>query len=321
MPKENELEEDFLDEEDQEIQESLLEDDGDLFDEDGDEEHSKVNRKQVFTLVAIAVVSFLVFTLFIFPLNEIVRSVLIKTGKETGIFMDAKEIHFPMIGRKTFDSFVASFPTGTSIKAEEISLGISLLGLLQSRLDGDANIGYFNFEGSEWAMSIQTLDIPLRLSPIDDKITKWNGEGEIDLSGGKIKESAEIPFLGSLKGTDIRKANFLFKIRSGKLLLERGSLESSLAKFQFQGVVRLSDTLSFSQLDLKVCFTLTEKFAQERQDLVGMVALLPQEGGKTCIPIRGTFSAPKVDLPNLNQLGGGGAPKAEDTSIEPAPVP
>ncbi|TGN07692.1 type II secretion system protein GspN [Leptospira bandrabouensis] len=320
MPKEEELEEDFLTEEDNEIQESLLEDDDDLFDEDGDEEHSKVNRKQVLTLVGIAFVSFLVFTLFIFPLNEIVRSILIKTGKETGIFLDAKEIHFPVIGRKSFDSFIASFPSGTSVKAEEISLGVSLLGLLQSKLEGDANIGYFSFEGSEWAMSIQTLDIPLRLSPIDDKITKWNGEGEIELSGGKIKESAEIPFLGSLKGTDIRKANIVFKIRSGKLLLERGSLESSLAKFQFQGVIRLSDTLSYSQLDLKVCFTLTEKFAQERQDLVGMVALLPQEGGKTCIPIRGTFSSPKVDLPNLNQLGGS-APKAEETSIEPAPVP
>ncbi|EOQ96436.1 type II secretion system protein N [Leptospira wolbachii serovar Codice str. CDC] len=320
MPKETELEEDFLNEEDQEVQESLLEDDGDLFDEDGDEEHSKLNRNQVFTLVAVAILSFFIFTLFIFPLSEIFRSVLIKTGKETGIFMDAKEINFPMIGRKSFDSFVASFPSGTSIKAEEISLGVSLLGLLQSRLEGDANIGYFSFEGSEWAASIQTLDIPLRLSSIDDKITKWNGEGEIDLSGGKIKESAEIPFLGSLKGTDIRKANIVFKIRSGKLLLEQGSLESSFAKFQFQGVVRLSDTLAYSQLDLKVCFTLTEKFAQERQDLVGMVALLPQEGGKTCIPIRGTFSSPKVDLPNLNQLGGAG-PKAEDTSIEPAPVP
>ncbi|TGL48121.1 type II secretion system protein GspN, partial [Leptospira meyeri] len=99
MPKENELEEDFLDNEDQEIQESLLEDDGDLFDEDGDEEHSKVNRKQILTLIAIAFVSFFIFTLFIFPLNEIVRSLLIKTGKETGVFMDAKEIHFPMIGR------------------------------------------------------------------------------------------------------------------------------------------------------------------------------------------------------------------------------
>ncbi|EMY68778.1 type II secretion system protein GspN [Leptospira vanthielii] len=320
MPKETELEEDFLNEEDQEIQESLLEDDGDLFDEDGDEEHSKLNRNQIFSLVAITILSFFVFTLFIFPLSEIVRSVLIKTGKETGIFMDAKEIHFPMIGRKSFDSFVASFPSGTSIKAEEISLGVSLFGLLQSRLEGDANIGYFSFEGGEWAAGIQTLDIPLRLSSIDDKVTKWNGEGEIDLSGGKIKESAEIPFLGSLKGTDIRKANIVFKIRSGKLLLERGSLESSFAKFQFQGVVRLSDTLAYSQLDLKVCFTLTEKFAQERQDLVGMLALLPQEGGKTCIPIRGTFSSPKVDLPNLNQLGGS-APKAEETSIEPAPVP
>ncbi|XDD48065.1 type II secretion system protein GspN [Leptospira sp. WS39.C2] len=320
MAKENEFEEDLDLDEDVTIQESLLEDDSELFEEDSDEEHVKVNRSQVFTLITISFVSFLLFTIFIFPLNEIVRSILVKTGKETGIFMDAKEIHFPMIGRKSFDSFVMSFPTGTTLKAEEVSLGISLFGILQSRLEGDVNIGYFSFEGSDLSVGIQTLDLPIRLSPLDEKITKWNGEGEITLSGGKIKESMDIPFLGSLKGTDIRRANLLFKIRSGKLLIERGSLDSNLAKFQFQGVVRLADTISFSQLDLKVCFSFTDKFAQERQDLVGMVALLPQEGGKTCIPVRGTLSAPKVDLPNLNQLGGG-VPKPDDGSIEPAPTP
>lgn len=320
MAQENEIEEDFDLEEDLAIQESLLEDDSEMFEEDNDEEHAKVNRKQVLTLVAISIVSFILFTIFIFPLNEIVRSVLIKTGKETGIFMDAKEIHFPMIGRKSFDSFVMSFPSGTSLKAEEVSLGISIFGLIQSRLEGDVNIGYFSYEGSDLSIGIQTLDLPIRLSPLDEKITKWNGEGEITVSGAKIKESMDIPFLGSLKGTDIKRANLLFKIRSGKLLIERGNLDSNLAKFQFQGVVRLSDTISFSQLDLKVCFSFTEKFAQERQDLVGMVALLPQEAGKTCIPVRGTLSSPKVDLPNLNQLGGG-VPKQDDGSIEPAPTP
>lgn len=320
MAKENELEEDFDLEEDMTIQESLLEEDNELFDEDNDEEHTKVNRKEIFILVTISFVSFLIFTVFIFPLNEIVRSILIKTGKETGVIMDAKEIHFPMIGRKSFDSFVVSLPSGAALKAEEVSLGISLLGILQSRLEGDVNVGYFSYEGSDLSIGIQTIDLPIRLSPLDDKITKWNGEGEITLSGGKIKESMEIPFLGSLKGTDIKKANLLFKVRSGKLLIERGTLDSNIAKFQFQGVVRLSDTISFSQLDLKVCFSFTDKFALERQDLVGMVALLPQEAGKTCIPVRGTLSSPKVDLPNLNQLGGG-IPKTEDGSIEPAPTP
>jgi type II secretion system protein N len=320
MAKENDLDEDFDLEEDLIVQESLLEEDNELFEEDSDEEHTKVNRKEILILITISIVSFFVFTIFIFPLNEIVRSLLIKTGKETGIFMDAKEIHFPMIGRKSFDSFVVSFPTGTSLKAEEVSLGISLLGLLQSRLEGDVNVGYFSYEGSDISIGIQTLDLPIRLSPLDEKITKWNGEGEISLSGGKIKESMDIPFLGTLKGTDVKKANLLFKIRSGKLLIERGSLDSNIAKFQFQGVVRLSDTLSFSQLDLKLCFSFTDKFALERQDLVGMVALLPQEGGKTCIPLRGTIASPKVDLPNLNQLGGG-LPKSEEGSIEPAPTP
>lgn len=172
MAKENEFEENFDLEEDVAVQESLLEEDGDFFDEEADEEHSKVNRKQIFTLIAISLVSFLIFTIFIFPLNEIVRSMLIKTGKETGIFMDAKEIHFPMIGRKSFDSFVVSLPTGTALKAEEVSLGISLFGLLQSRLEGDVNVGYFSFEGSDLSFGIQTLDLPIRLSPLDEKIHK-----------------------------------------------------------------------------------------------------------------------------------------------------
>lgn len=312
-----ELEDPFEEEtlEDSEVQEALLEDDDLLFEDDGEEETEKVNRQQIFTLIGIAFFSFFIFSFFIFPFNEIVRSLLIRSGKETGIIMDAKEIHFPIFGRKSFDSFVVSFPNGANLKMEELSTSVSIFGILQSKLEGDAEIGYFKFEGSEWTLQIQSIVFPFRLSSFDDKLTKWTGEGDIELSGAKILESVEIPFLGNLKGTDIKRANFSYKIRGGKLLLEKGNLDSSIAKIQAQGVVRLSDTLNLSQLDLKLCFTLNDKFASERQDIAGMMALLPQEAGKTCVPVRGTIGSPKVDLPNLNQLGGG--VQVEDGSVPP----
>ncbi|MCZ8342883.1 MAG: type II secretion system protein GspN [Leptospira sp.] len=298
-----EIEDEVL--EDLQAAQALLEEEEDFGDEDSDEESGKINRQQLLTLIGIAFLSFFIFTFFIFPFNEIVRSLLIRSGKETGIILDAKEIHFPIFGRKSFDSFLVSFPNGSNLKMEELSVSLSILGVLQSKLDGDAEIGYFKYEGNDWTVSVQSLILPFHISSFDEKITKWNGDGELEIAGAKILESMEIPFLGSLKGTDIKKLNLSYKIRGGKLLVEKLSMDSSLVKLTGTGVIRLSETISLSQLDLKLCFNLNEKFANERQDIAGMMALLPQEVGRTCVPLRGTISAPKVDLPNLNQLGGG----------------
>lgn len=300
---ERELEEEVL--EDLQAVEALLEEENFGDDEDSDEESGRLNRQQLFALVGIAFLSFFIFTFFIFPFNEIVRSLLIRAGKETGIVLDAKEIHFPIFGRKSFDSFLVSFPSGSSLKMEELNVSLSILGMFQSKMDGDAEIGYLKFEGNDWSISAQSLQIPFHISSFDDKITKWSGDGEFEITGAKILESMEIPFLGSLKGTDIKKLNLTYKIRGGKLLVEKLSMDSSVVKLTGTGVIRLSETISLSQLDLKLCFNLNEKFATERQDIAGMMALLPQEVGRTCVPLRGTLSSPKVDLPNLNQLGGG----------------
>jgi len=300
---------------DEDALESLLEDDL-VFDEDSEEieEESRLNPKKIITLVSLGIVSFIVFLLFTFPLDEMVRSVLVETSRKSGIIIESKEIHFPIFGRKSFDSFSVQFPNGTVMKAEELSVSVSLFGLLNQRIDGDAEIGFFKYEGGDTSFQIKAISFPLRIASIEEKMTKWNGEGEIEFSGGKIFESMEIPMLGSLKGHEIKKGTIHFKIRSGKVLVEKGNIESSIAKIQFQGVIRLADVLNLSQLDLKVCATLNEKFALERQDIAGLATLLPQENGKICIPIRGSIATPKVDIPNLNQFG-------SPTGIQTEPPP
>ncbi|MDZ4726738.1 MAG: type II secretion system protein GspN [Leptospira sp.] len=304
------------------LQESLLEenasDNEDLDDHEEHEEISKLDSRKIVLLVGLGFLSFVIFLLFTFPLDEMVRSVLVQTSKDSGIILEAKEIHFPFLGRKSFDSFSAQFSSGTVVKAEELSVSVSVLGLLNQRIDGDAEFGFFKFDGGELSFQFRSIVFPLRITSIEDKITKWNGEGEIEFSGGKIFESMEIPMLGSLKGHEIRKGSLQFKIRSGKLLIEKGNIDSSIAKINFQGVIRLSDAINLSQLELKVCATLNEKFALERQDIAGLATLLPQENGKICVPIRGSISSPKVDVPNLNQFGNTTGIQTEKTEIEPA---
>ncbi len=307
MGKQKGIEAEFTEEtisEDEEVLESLLEEEGDsASDFEEVEEESRLNSKKIISLIGLGIFSFIVFLLFTFPLDEMVRSLLGDISRDSGLVVEAKEIHFPFFGRKSFDSFSVQFSNGNLIKAEELSVSVSMIGLLNQRIDGDAEIGFFKYEGSDTSLQIKSISFPLRIASIDDKITKWNGEGEIELSGGKFFESMEIPMLGSLKGYEIRKGSIQFKIRSGKVLIEKGLLDSSIAKIQFQGVIRLSDVITLSQLDLKLCATLNEKFALERQDIAGLATLLPQENGRICVPIRGSISSPKVDIPNLNQFG------------------
>ncbi len=282
------------------------------------EEESKLDSRKILTLVSLGLFSFVLFVLFTFPLDEMIRSILVSTSKESGLIVEAKEIHFPIFGRKSFDSFSIQFQNGNVIKAEELSVSISLIDLIKQRIDGDAEVGFFKFEGSEISLLFKSISFPLHLASFEEKIGKWNGEGEIEFSGGKFLESMEIPMLGSLKGQELKKGSIQFKIRAGKLLVEKGNIDSSIAKIQFQGVVRLADVLSLSQLDLKVCAVLNEKFALERQDIAGLATLLPQENGKICVPIRGSFSSPKVDIPNLNQFGSSSGIKTETpTNLEP----
>jgi len=294
-------EEEYLEEE---ILESLLEDDLQN-DEDIEEieEEASLNSKKILILIGLGFISFILFLLFTFPLDEMVRSILVESSRDSGMVIEAKEIHFPILGRKSFDSFSIQFSNGTVLKAEELSVAVSVLGLLNQRVDGDADVGFFKYDAGDLSLQIRSISFPLRIASIEDKITKWNGEGEIEFSGGKFFESPEIPMIGSLKGQEIKKGSIHFKIRSGKLLIEKGMIESSIAKIQFQGVIRLSDTIHLSQLDLKLCATLNDKFALERQDIAGLATLLPQENGKMCVPVRGSISAPKVDIPNLNQFG------------------
>lgn len=293
--------------------EALLTDEGDI---EEDSEEKKVNQKQVFLLVGLGILAFVFFTIFLFPLNEIIRSILIKTGKETGIQIDAKEIQFPVFGKKRLDSLFIQFPSGSQIKVEELEIGVSLLSLLQSKFDGEVDTSFLKWESGEWALQLQSLSLFSKLVGLEDKISRWTGDGEFQISGGKFLESPEIPILGSIKNWDIKRGNIEFKIRSGRLLIEKGMLESSWFRVQFQGVIRLSDVFSYSQLDLKVCVSPSEKMGLERQDLVGMLALVPQENGKSCIPLRGTVGSPKADLPSLT---GGINQPAPTTESVPAP--
>ncbi len=276
--------------------------------EEGNEE-KKLGIRQIIILSALGFFSFLLFIIVTFPLNETVRTILYGISRESGIVIDSKEINVSILGEKSFESIVIQFPNGLFLKSDELHINTSLVALWDAKIDGDLVANFLRLEFSDLSLFWKEVRIASKLTGLEDKATRWTGEIELDWRDGKINDSPEYPLVGSLKGREFKRGNLILKIRSGKAIIEKGTIDSSIAKISISGSIRLLDKVLQSQLDLKLCALLTEAFQVERPDLAGMVTLLPQENGRVCVPIRGSLQSPKLELPNL---GAGSAPALQD---------
>lgn len=293
-----------------EEQENSNELDDELNSELLDEEEIPLTTQKIILLASIGFGFFLLFVILLFPLEEVIKSSIIDFTKSRNISFEFKDIKFPILGQKRIDSFVFSPTNETTIKSEETLIDLKLLDLIQNKIDGDVTFSSFSIDSGATSILLKNLNLSGRLSGFDERITKTTGDLNIIIRSGKIISLPEIPLVGEAKDIQIIKGSFILKFRSGKILLERGSFDTSWFKFNFSGTIRLSDILAMSVLDLKICATAQEKFANERPDLAGMLAILPQENGKSCIPIKGTLKNPEFNMESITQGGmlGGSSP-------------
>lgn len=294
MNDSNYIDDSYVEEEEQEFLTESLEDDSEFLDE---EEDKPLNKSKVLSLFGIGLSAFLVFFIFLFPLEEVIKSYLLGLSKTTGVVIEFKDIRFPLVGAKTIDSLAIQPTSDTILKVEEVVLDLKTWELIQNRFDGDIDLISLKLDSGEIGFLLKSVLITGRLSGMEERLTKTTGDIKIQIRGGKISSLPEIPMVGEAKDIAIIKGQFHLKFRSGRLHIDLGSLDTSWFKFQLNGVIRLSDSLPFSNLDLKLCASAQEKFANERPDLAGMLAILPQEGGRSCLPIKGTIRSPTFDIP------------------------
>lgn len=261
------------------------------------EEEKSLSSVKILGLVGIGVFAFLVFFLLLFPLEHVIKSYLGDWSRSSGIVLEFKEIRFPFFGSKSIDSLVIQPSAGTILKSEETFFQISMFSLMKREIDGDIEMNSLHVDSGDTSILIKSLQVSAQLGEFEERLTKANGDIRLNLRGGKIASLPQIPMVGEVKDIAILKGNFHLKIRSGKIQLDQASLDTSWFKLQITGNIRLSDSLPYSALDIKVCAQAQEKFAQERPDLAGMLAILPQEGGRACLPIKGTINSPQAELP------------------------
>jgi hypothetical protein len=317
VAKETEPDFDYDELSDSEEQVALLGSDSEFEDlEESDlllEEEKPLTQKGVFGLIGIGILSFFLFVIFLFPMDELVKSLISNYAAKSNLVLEIKDVKFPLLGQKSLESITIQPSNDTTIKSEQVLIRMGLIDLFQGKYTGDVEVSALRYDSSNFVLLLKSLVLEGKLSNLEDRIARATGEISINIRAGKINNIPELPLIGEVKEIGILKGNFFLKLRAGKLVIEKGNLDTTWFRISISGESRLSDTLGFSTLDLKMCAVAQEKFADERPDIAGMVALLPQENGKGCAKITGTLRSPNFDLPALT----GGLPGADPGSDDP----
>ncbi|MBM9498878.1 type II secretion system protein GspN [Leptospira sp. 201903071] len=268
-----------------------------------EEASPRFTLKQKLYLIGTGVFSFLIFTILLFPLDEIIRSSLNTSSTKTGTIVNFRDLSISFLGNVTLDTLEITTPSNLKIKSEETVLKTSLFGLMKRKFDGKFKILSLKIDTENGPFAkIPRIEGQGKFENLDLGIARMGGNFDIEIpagSSGMIMELPEIPLLGELKNITIKKFLTKLNLKDGNLIFNDFTLDTSIARFDITGNIRLSESIQFSQLNLRICLELDRNFALERQDIEDMLTLLEKQSGGKCIPLMGTIGKPEAKIPGL----------------------
>ncbi|TGK18904.1 type II secretion system protein GspN [Leptospira fluminis] len=277
--------------------------------EEEEELQPRFTVKQKLILAGTGIFSFLIFAFLLFPYENIVRTI-INSGSGVSSALSFRELKVSVLfGEISAKSLEINAPS-LRIKANEAGIRAGLISLLRKKVNGEFKIlGIkFDYDGNPLG-TIDSLKGFLKLDSATLPISRQNGAFQLEMPSGSrgfLPGIPELPVLDKLENFRINKFSLKSRLNQGNMDIDEFILETSVARFDVSGNIRLSDSLGFSQLNLRVCLELERNFALEREDLAGMLALLEKNGGGKCIPVTGLLQKPEVKIPGLSGSGGAG---------------
>lgn len=262
--------------------------------EDVEEKEPYLSLKQKLGLIFIGLLGFLFFFIILFPLDEVIKSYVIKIANEQQIHLDFRKLHLSIFSSSQIDQFYLVTQNDIEIRSEEIELDISLIKLLSKQIIGKVAATSLGLDTG----SVQLKFKRVELAPNVENYGKWlatNAYLEIQTVGGQILKLPNFPILGDISAAQIKSINLVLKKTGSTLQIEKAIINLSIAKIQLKGKIEIAQNFMNSNLDIQLCPTLTPEFALEREDLASILAAM-SKGNETCIPVRGTLQSPQAAL-------------------------
>ena len=284
---------------------------------DIEEVENPLTLKHIISLVGAGIAGLLLFVLFLFPIEEIIRFVIGKSTQNSGYVVDFKKLNFPIFSEKSIDSLYFLTRDNIEIKAEEIHFTVDVPELYNGNIFSHIESFSSSLETDEFQINSKSLILDMNLIQSERENPVLNGGINISIGGGKIQKIPSFPVLGDLSGSLIKSIAFMLKKNGNRISIEKGLLDLSIAKITLRGRLDLSPSFKNSRMDMEICPKLSKEFATERQDLADMLTLLSKDGKEACIPLQGTFAEPKLII-NMSLPGSENPP---NTNTEPTRLP
>ncbi|TGL59402.1 type II secretion system protein GspN [Leptospira sarikeiensis] len=274
-----------------------------------EEEIPRFSVKQLLILIGSGVVSFLLFLLLLFPYENIVRQMMSSSsGQPSSVFFNELSVSV-LLGKVSVQSMEIMGQT-VKIRSKYAQIKAGLFSLLRKKVNGDFEVQDMEIEYDGKTLGeIGALEGHLQLDSVVVPASRYSGSFSLKMPEGKFgsfPNLPEIPFIGKIENFFVNKILITSRIDQGMIEFEEFVIDTSVARLDLHGNLRLSDSFSNSQLNLRVCFELERNFASaaENQIIVEALNLLEKSGGGKCVPITGTFQRPEFKIPGLNAPAG-----------------
>ncbi|PJZ78695.1 type II secretion system protein GspN [Leptospira neocaledonica] len=278
-------------------------------DELEEDDTPRFSLKQKLILIGSGLVSFLLFLILLFPYENIVRQLMnSSSGQPSSVFFNELSVSV-LLGKVSVKSMEIMGQT-FKIRSKDAQIKAGLFSLLRKKVNGDFEIEELevDYDGQTLG-NIGELEGHLQLDSLSVPASRFGGAFSLKMPEGKFgsfPNLPEIPFIGKIENFFVNKILITSRIDQGMVEFEEFIIDTSVARLDLHGNLRLSDSIANSQLNLRACFELERNFASaaENQIIVGALDLLEKSGSGKCIPITGTFQRPEFKIPGLNAPAG-----------------
>lgn len=245
---------------------------------------------------------FIFFVILLFPYQDITKVILAKTMGESGTSIDFRDFDLSLFGKTRIDHLSIDTNSGVSLSSEETNIDLSLLSFYKNRLIGELETLSLNFLWKNIELKFGSALINLDLNDIHkDWIAGIHGKMNLEAFQGKIIKSPPIPKVNiDLSGINIKSLIVSTKKSGTTLLIERAFLKTSVGNISIKGKLIFRPRFENTGLNINICLNLDKEFVDNSDALFNLMNIIPrQSDGKSCLPIKGTFSNPRPQLPNM----------------------
>lgn len=252
--------------------------------------------RQKIQIGGVAMISFLLFAILLFPYQKIIQNYLFGLSERTPLSFNGITIR--LFGTSNLQGIHFQLSPKTSMQVGNVEARMSLLGLLRGNAHGKLNLKDFQFDTYLASLSISDALLKIKLNQFKSPPNKWEGQTKLVIRGLKLVELNLSQLAGiGLNIEDIRfqQASCTLLFRNGNVQLSSCKIPSNYFTLNLKGNSRLPSQTTANTLNVEFCIKPSPDLEEKNSELMGFYLLAGgTSGGELCKKVQGSFLHPKI---------------------------